>query len=143
MSDGDTWEPRPVPDVTPETAPFWAGAADGRFLLRECTDCGLTFYYPRALCPDCFADGVEWVEASGRGTVYTYTYSEQVANWPDADLPLVVALVELSEGPRVPTAVVDADPDDVAVGTVVEVQFVPTEDEDLAIPVFAPSGTGD
>lgn len=133
-----TWEPRPVPDVTPETEPYWSATADGRLLLNECNDCGLVFYYPRALCPDCFSEDVDWVEASGEGEVYSYSVTENASGWPEADLPLVLAYVELDEGPRMMTNI-QTDPDDVKVGTRVEVTFVETE-EDLAIPVFVPTG---
>lgn len=130
------WEPRPLPEVNPETAPFWAGAAEGEFLLRSCSDCGLVFYYPRHLCPDCFGDA-EWVRAEGIGEVYSYSVTESLEEWPEAALPLVVAYVELTEGPRVMTNV-HADPADVSVGTPVEVTFIETDREDVAIPVFVP-----
>lgn len=133
-----SWEPRPVPDVNPETAAYWEAAADGRLLLGECEDCGLVFHYPRAHCPDCFGDDVEWREASGTGTVYTYSVAERMTGWPENDLPLIVAYVELTEGPRMMTNVVGCEPSAVEVGTPVEVQFVPTADDDVAIPVFSP-----
>lgn len=131
-----SWEPRPVPETTPETEEFWTAAADERYLLSECGDCGCTYYYPRAHCPECLSDNVGWQEASGRGTVYSYTVLSRIDGWPDDDLPLVVAFVELEEGPRVMTNVVDCDPDDVEVGSPVEVQYVPAEDGDIAVPVF-------
>ncbi len=132
-----TWEPRPVPEVTPETEPYWSGAAEGRLLLNECGDCGLVYHYPRALCPDCFGDDLEWIEAAGTGEVYAYSIARTMSGWPEADLPLVVAYVELDEGPRVMTNV-DADPEAVEIGRRVEVVFVETDDEDVAIPLFRP-----
>ena len=131
------WEPRPLPTVDPETAPFWSATEDGRLLLCECQNCDLRFYYPRSLCPDCASDDVEGVAASGTGTVYSHTVTEHVSNWPDDLLPAVVAYVELDEGPRVLTNIVGCDPADVEIGTRVEVRFVET-DRDLAIPVFEP-----
>jgi uncharacterized OB-fold protein len=125
---------RPVPDVTPETKPYWEGAADGRLLLRECLDCGLTYHYPRALCPDCFSDDVEWTEAMGTGNVYSYSVSESMEGWPESDLPIVVAYVELDEGPRVLTNI-DASPQNVTIGSRVEVRFADVA-EDIAVPVF-------
>ena len=132
-----TWEPRPVPDVTPETEPFWAGATDGRLLLSECQDCDLVYHYPRALCPDCFSEDIEWLAADGEGEVYSYSITRTMIGWPEEDLPLVVAYVELDEGPRLMTNV-DADPDTVDVGTRVTVRFEDTEDENVAIPTFVP-----
>jgi hypothetical protein len=133
-----SWEPRPVPEVTPESEPYWAGAAEGKLLLSECADCGLIYHYPRALCPDCFGENVSWLEASGTGEVYSYSVAHTMSGWPEEDLPLVLAYVELDEGPRVMTNV-RADPEDVAVGTRVRVEFVDTETEEaVAIPVFVP-----
>ncbi|MEF8789072.1 MAG: Zn-ribbon domain-containing OB-fold protein [Haloarculaceae archaeon] len=133
-----SWEPRPVPEVTPESEPYWAGAAEGKLLLSECADCGLVYHYPRALCPDCFGENVSWLEASGTGEVYSYSVAHTMSGWPEEDLPLVLAYVELDEGPRVMTNV-RADPEDVAVGTRVRVEFVDTETEEaVAIPVFVP-----
>lgn len=131
-----TWEPRPLPTVNPETERFWAAATDERLLLRQCQACGLTHYYPRRRCPDCFAPEVEWVEADGTGTVYSYSIQATILGWPDAALPLVVAYVELDEGPRMLTNIVESDPDRVAIGTRVAVRFEPTSDDDIAVPVF-------
>ncbi|WP_408958938.1 Zn-ribbon domain-containing OB-fold protein [Natrinema sp. 74] len=132
-------ESRPVPEVTPETERYWEAAADGRLLLRECQDCGLTYHYPRALCPDCFSDDVAWLEAAGTGEVYSYSVARSMSGWPDDDLPLVVAYVELDEGPRMVTNV-DCDPDEVAVGARVAVRFVDVDADDVAIPVFVLAG---
>ena len=146
----DEWAPRPLPKLTPETRPFWEGAADGRLLLNRCRECGLTYYYPRAICPDCFGDETDWIESSGEGSVYSYSATERVAGWPQEALPLVVAYVELDEGPRVLTNLVGCEPADVEIGAEVAVRFVPSggddeengeedgeeDDEELAVPVF-------
>jgi hypothetical protein len=131
------WEPRPVPEVTPESEPYWRAASEGRLLLRECADCGLVYHYPRSLCPDCLSDDVSWLEASGEGEVYAHSAAPAVPGWPDEDLPLVVAYVELDEGPRVLTNV-DAGPESVDVGTRVRARFVETGEENVAVPVFEP-----
>jgi uncharacterized OB-fold protein len=133
-----TWEPRPVPEVTPESEPYWEAAAEGRLLLRECNDCGLVFHYPRVLCPDCASDDVDWTEASGEGTVYTYSVTRKMSGWPDEDLPLIVAYVELAEGPRILTNLVDCLPEEVSVGDRVTVTFEETEENAVAVPVFRP-----
>ncbi|WP_273738150.1 Zn-ribbon domain-containing OB-fold protein [Natrinema soli] len=134
----DAWEPRPVPSVTPETEPFWSAAADGRLLVRECPDCGLVYHYPSALCPDCFADA-EWREASGAGTVYSFAVQRHLGYWPEDDLPVVFAYVELKEGPRMVTNVVGCRPEDVEVGIPVEARFVPTDEGGIGVPVFVPT----
>lgn len=134
----EEWEPRPVPEVNPETEPFWAAANQGEFELQECLDCGLIYYYPREHCPDCFSEDTEWRTASGTGKVYSFSVSERMEGWPDEALPVVLSYVELDEGPRVMTNIVNCDPDNLDIGDAVEVQFVPTEEDDIAIPVFAP-----
>lgn len=131
----DAWEPRPLPDVTPESERYWAAASDGRLLLSTCPDCELTIHYPRARCPDCFAE-TEWTEASGDGVVYSFSVADRMEGWPEADLPLVVAYVELDEGPRMMTNLVDCDPGEVSVGDSVSATFVATEVDDIGIPVF-------
>lgn len=132
-----SWEPRPTPAVTPETERFWTAATNQRLLLTECEDCGLVYHYPRALCPDCLGENTDWVEAEGTGEVYSYSPARTMSGWPEEDLPLVVAYVELDEGPRMLTNI-DADPADVEIGTRVEVRFVGTEQADIAIPIFEP-----
>lgn len=133
----DRWEPRPTPEVTPESEPYWRGASEGELRLSSCPDCGLVFHYPRALCPDCFAD-TGWTVSSGRGEVYSYSVARRMSGWPEADLPMVLGYVELEEGPRMMTTIL-ADPGDVTVGTAVEVRFVPTDEARVAIPVFVPA----
>lgn len=130
-----TWEPRPLPEVTPDSERFWSATTDETFLLGECADCGLCYYYPRPRCPDCLSDDVDWTAAEGTGEVYSYSVAERVAGWPEAALPLIVAYVELTEGPRLVTNIVDCVPESVQVGTPVELAFVSTQ-TDLQIPAF-------
>lgn len=132
-----SWEPRPLPEPNPETERYWAAAADGDLLVRECLDCGLVYHYPRSLCPDCGRTDTEWRETSGNGTVYSYSVVRTMRGWPEADLPLILAYVELADGPRMMTNIV-ADPDAVDIGTHVSVQFVDTDNSAVAIPVFTP-----
>lgn len=133
-----SWEPRPLPRVTPETKPFWNGAAEGEFRLCECGDCGLVYYYPRAVCPDCLSGDISWQAADGAGELYSFTILENMNGWPEKTLPLVYAYVELDEGPRIITNIVDCDPSTLEIGQQVEVRFVSTRQADIAIPVFAP-----
>lgn len=132
-----SWEPRPLPNVTPESEDFWAAAAEERLLLTECADCGLVFHYPRAVCPDCFSEDVDWRESEGTGEIYSFAVGRSLSGWPDEALPELVAYVQLDEGPRVLTNV-HADPDEVAIGDRVAVEFVETEEPDIGIPVFEP-----
>lgn len=115
--------PAKHPPVNLETKPFWDATAEGKLLLRHCTACGFTIWYPRDLCPECRSTATEWVEASGRGTIYTFTVTRRgQGRWRDVS-PYVLAYVELEEGPRVMTNIVDCDPATLAIGQAVEVTF--------------------
>jgi uncharacterized OB-fold protein len=133
------WEPPILPDVTPETVRFWSAAADGRLLLNRCNDCELVYYYPRAICPECFSDDIAWVDCEGAGEVYTYSTLELLDGWPDEAMPLIVAFVELDEGPRICSNIVNCEPDEINVGSRVRARFIaPESEEAIGIPVFEP-----
>lgn len=117
------WLPSPTPDVNAETRAFWESAAHGVFLLKRCQDCDVVIWYPRELCPECGRMNTEWFAASGRGSIYSYTINHRGEGaYKDAS-PFVVAYVELEEGPRVLTNIVDADLNSLAIGDAVEVVF--------------------
>ncbi len=119
-----------------ETAPFWDGCARGVFVLPRCTACGEFIWYPRRFCPFCANHSVDWVETSGRGTIYSLTIMRQ-GSGPYRELtPYILAYVELAEGPRVLTNVVGADPQSMYVGQTVHVVFDEVGEGD-AIPRFA------
>ena len=126
----------PTPDF--ETAPFWDAAKTGQFLVRHCLACGEHHFYPRPFCPKCWSDRVEWVEASGRAVLYTYSIvvSNDLPPFNER-VPYVAAVVDLEEGPRVMTNVVDCELDALRVGMPVEVTFRELDDE-ITIPVFRP-----
>ena len=130
MSDA---RPRPAADADSE--PFWSAARDGRLILQRCGMCESYIHYPRFLCPTCHARELEWVDAAGTGVIYSYTVSRRPPSPAFADaVPYVVALVELTEGPRLMTNIVDA-PEDVWIGAPVEVIFE-TIDDACTLPVF-------
>jgi uncharacterized protein len=118
--------PAPAPNVLPEVKPFWDATAEGRLVLPQCVDCQTVVWYPRPFCPACGSLKVEWIQASGRGDVYSFTVNRR----GQADLPAyrdagvyVLAYVELDEGPRIMTNIVDCAPDEVRIGQKVEVVF--------------------
>jgi hypothetical protein len=128
-------KPRPAPRSDPESAPYWSATLEGRLVVQRCTVCGHHQLYARAHCLKCRSP-VEWVAASGRGTVYSYTVIRQNFSRAFRDLlPYVVALVDLDEGPRLMTNVVDCDPADVRIGAPVRVRFEPVSEE-AALPLF-------
>jgi uncharacterized protein len=127
-----------LPIADSETAPFWDGAREGRLRIKRCTSCRRPFFYPRTYCPRCASNATEWIEASGRGVIYSYTViaHNDVAPF-QSWLPYVVALVELDEGPRLVTNVVGCEPNDVKVGQRVEVVFEQIDDR-VTLPKFRP-----
>jgi uncharacterized OB-fold protein len=133
------WEPRPVPEVNPESKDYWAGAADEKLLIGECEDCGFQFHIPRAFCPECFSESVSLVETAGTGSVYTYAVVRDMSGWPEEDIPLIVGYVALDEGPCLLTNIRNVDPSNLKIGDRVEVFFIPTERDDVSIPVFEPA----
>jgi uncharacterized OB-fold protein len=130
--------PTPAPTVGPEARPYWDATAEGRLVLPRCEDCNVLIWYPRGFGPACSSTRIAWVEASGRGTVYSYTVVHRGAMGPYRGAePYVLAYVELEEGPRVLTNLVDCDPQAIGVGDAVEVVFVETG-EGPSLVRFAP-----
>jgi uncharacterized protein len=130
--------PTSAPTISPETADYWAATAEGRLLLKRCDACGHVIWYPRAICPDYHSTDTSWFEASGRGEVYSFTVNRRGDGpWKEA-APFVLAYVELDEGPRVMTNIVDCDVDTLRIGQPVEVAFADTG-EGNAIVRFRPA----
>ena len=130
-------KPRPGPPPDPELGPYYAAAAEGRLIVQRCDACGHTQLYPRLHCIRCRST-VHWEDASGLATVYSFTVIRQQFVRPFRDLvPFVVALVDLDEGPRLMTNLVEVEPDDVRVGLRVEARFEPVG-EDAGLVLFAP-----
>jgi|OpeIllAssembly_1097287.scaffolds.fasta_scaffold1767422_1 hypothetical protein len=130
--------PKPVPIVNPWARPFWDGARAGRLLIQRCQHCGRHVFYPRVACPHCASERLEWVEASGRGTVYSYTVVYN--NAPSAfvaDVPYVVAVIQLAEGVRMLSNIVQCDLDGLRCDMPVEVTFERLNDE-FTLPKFRP-----
>ena len=114
---------RPIPRRTPTSAPYFDAAREGRLSLQKCPRGGF-FFYPRSRCPHCLQDDWSWEDVSGKGMVYAFTtdrFGLDPAQRPQ--LPLVVAIVELAEGPRLTTRIVGCTPEEVEVGMPVEVTF--------------------
>ncbi len=122
----------PAPQVSPETQSFWNAAAEGRLLIKRCRSCGQAHYYPRPICPFCFGDTTVWREASGRGTIYSYSVMRR------APVPYAIAYVTLEEGVSMMTNIVDCDFDAIRIGQEVKVVFRPTEGGP-PVPMFAPA----
>jgi len=130
---------KPIPRIDEESKGYWEACGRGELYLQRCRDCATLRHYPRALCPSCLSEQVEWIRCSGRGEVYTFTvtHQNQAPGFRD-QLPYVLAYVELEEGPRMLTNIVDCDPGSVEIGMAVQVAFEEVT-EGIAVPKFRPS----
>ncbi len=127
---------KPVPAIDPDSQPYWEGAKGGRLMIQRCNATGQTFLYSRQLVPGVVESEVEWIEASGRGAIYSFTVARRPAGMAFADdCPYVVVSVELEEGARVMSNLITDNPDSVAIGQPVEVVFDRVSDT-LTIPKF-------
>lgn len=129
---------KPVPYPTPETQRYWEGCKRHQLWLPYCRSCEAFYWYPRAFCPRCFAWDLEWRQARGTGKVYTFAiqYRPQA---PGFQPPYITAIVQLDEGPRMLTNLVDIEPEPgrVRCDMSVEVVFEDINDE-ISLPKFRP-----
>ena len=137
MSTPKTKKPVPRPDE--ESRWYWEACARRELYLQRCRGCSAIRSYPRAVCPECLSSATDYLRASGRGTVYTFTVTHQnQAPGFREQLPYVLAWIELEEGPRILSNVVGCPPEKVSIGMPVEVDFEEFG-ENVALPVFKPS----
>lgn len=132
---------RPLPTPTPTSAPFWEGLQQGVLRLQRCVPCAIWVYYPRSHCPSCLSPDMHWSEVSAQGVVHSVTIARQPSSelFP-TDQPLVLAIVELDAGPRLPTWLVTRGQTDVRVGDRVSGVFEHV-DADHTLLRFAIDGT--
>lgn len=131
--------PRMLPEPTPETRHFWEGCKAGELRLQRCTDCGHSYFPPRAFCPKCASRDVEVYTASGKATLYSYVINHR----PRPDMgtePHSIAVVELAEGPRMMTNIVGCPqtPEALQLDMPVQVTFQ-KESDDISLPLFEPA----
>lgn len=127
---------RPDPVVTEDSDGFWSAADAGRLVIQRCASCGRYHHPPRPMCPRCHSVEHTWVDAAGTGTVYSWSALHHPQH-PAFDYPVLAALVELDEGVRLVTNLIDIEPSAVAIGMPVEVAFAPTAGG-KQVPVFRP-----
>jgi hypothetical protein len=130
--------PKPKPRPAPESLPYWQAAKDHRLALPKCEDCGQFWFPPSATCPHCLSTNFSFQNVSGRGKVFSFVTFHRVYRPAFAqDVPYVVALVELEEGPRLLTNILGISHEDVRCEMPVEVVF-DDYDEDVSVPKFRP-----
>lgn len=128
--------PAPLPIPTNETTPYWQAALEGRLKVQYCRACARHQFYPRHFCTQCLSNEIEWVQASGRGRIYTYTVCH-VAGHPafESRVPYAIGMIELDEGVRMLAGIVGSDFEHLAIGAPVEVCFERISSA-IALPMF-------
>lgn len=127
-----------LPGVDTFTRPYWDAAAQGRLLIRRCAACGRAHHYPREFCPHCWGEDVAWEQASGRATLYTWSVVHRNDLPPfGGRTPYVAAVVDLAEGPRMMTEVVECEEAGLRVGMALEAHF--RRAGGVTVPVFRPA----
>jgi len=131
---------RTQPPVSALSKPWFDACNRGQLLIQQCGVCASFQFYPRILCAQCGARDPAWVEASGSARIASFTVVRRAVS-EAYDAPYVVALVDLVEGPRLMTNIVDCVPEALRVGTEVSVRFE-SWGGDVSLPVFAPGERG-
>jgi len=130
---------KPLPFVHEETRPFWEGTKKHKLVIQRCKDCGEFRFYPRTACIYCLSENTEWVEVSGKAKVYSFTIAHRPARPAFAnDVPYNIAVIELEEGVRMTSNIVECENDDIKVDMPVEVVFDDVTDE-ITLPRFKPA----
>lgn len=130
---------KPIPLTQPWSVAFWEGTKNGKLLIQHCKDCDSNIFYPRKFCPECWSGNLNWIEATGKATIYSYSTAYDMVEprfWED--LPYTLAYVDLDEGIRMATRIVGCQPDEIFIGKKVEVTFHKLND-DFYLPYFKPA----
>jgi uncharacterized OB-fold protein len=129
---------KPMPRPTPWSKPFWDGCKRHELVIQKCKDCQEHIFYPKLFCPHCLSPNLEWTKASGKGKIYSYTivYSYAPTEFAE-DTPYVVAVIDLQEGVRMMSNVVECPPEEVKCDMKVEVVFDDVTNE-ITLPKFKP-----
>ena len=122
---------KPLPKPTPDTQPFWDAVKRHELMLPKCKACGQLHFFPRPFCPHCFSWDLEWVRCSGKGKLYSYVINHRPAPGFEEEAPYVIAVVELDEGPRMLSNLIDIEPtpETVQVDMPVEILFQDVNEE--------------
>jgi uncharacterized OB-fold protein len=117
-------KPLPVAANPDHTQPFWDATKSHKLVLPRCNACSHLFFYPRERCPNCLSGDLSWVESEGKGRVYSFTIIQQPVDKAFLeDIPYIYAIIQLDEGPRMISNVIDCAIEDVCVDMAVTVAF--------------------
>jgi len=132
---------KPLPEITDLTRPFWSAAREGKLVMQKCARCGTLNFFPKPWCIECGDRRLEWTEVRPSGTVYSYTTATTVMmnlpGWKD-ELPVILCLVDLDDGPRMYAQLTDCKPEGVRIGMRVQAHFEAISDE-AGVPRFRPA----
>ena len=127
---------KPLPKIEPETEEYWKAAKRHELFLQRCNACEEVIYFPRVMCYRCLSEDLGWFKSTGLGAVYSFTIIHQVAHQGfEVDVPYVYAIIDLDDGARMISNVVNIDPSAVQVGMRVKVTFDDVTSE-ISIPKF-------
>jgi len=134
MNDAGYAKPLPTPSI--DSKPYWDGLKNHRLLLQKCGNCGKIRHYPRPACDACYSMEVDWTEASGRGTVHTWTETHHPFHVGfRGETPYILVTVDLDEGVRLQSQLIGAKLEDLKIGLPVEVVFQDAT-ADVTLPLF-------
>ena len=133
--------PKTLPKPTPETQHFWDGTRAGELLLQQCDACQHIYFPPRPFCPECASRAVTIFQASGKGRLYSYVINHRPPRWIDG--PYSIAVVELDEGPRMMSNIIELEqtPEALILDMPLEAVFDAVTD-DITLVKFKPAGVG-
>jgi uncharacterized OB-fold protein len=130
---------KPMPAINEDSAPYWEGTRQGELRAQYCGDCGHLRFPPSILCPKCLSEQAEWRRLSGQGVIYSFIIVHRPLHPAFLeDAPYNVAIIELEEGIKLHTNVVECANEDLRVGLPVEAVFEKINDE-VTLPKFRPS----
>jgi uncharacterized protein len=140
VSASEPLSPRPIPEPTPVSRPFWDGLAQHRILVQYSPSSQRYVFYPRTLAPGTLDDDLEWREIDGVGTLYTFTVARRPTGPPWADAgPQLLAVVQWDVGPRISTELVDVNPDHVRIGMRVRPVFYDLPEAGITLLKYRPA----
>src|SRR5579875_771062 len=133
-------ETKPLPTPTPLTEPYWQGLRRHEVWMQRCAACGRYIFYPRSNCPFCLSDRRDWRQITAEGTLYTFTIARRPTAPAFADeTPQKIAVVELDEGPRLTTTLVNVAPEAIRIGMRVRPYFDDLADAPITLLRFQPA----
>ena len=132
---------KPIPSPQGESDVYWQKAKDHELWLRKCNSCGEAYFYPRDISPCCFSRNTRWIRASGKATLFSYGIVHRSPHPSfNEEAPFVVAIVQLEEGPKIPTNIITDEtpsPENIRIGMPLHVIFEDISDE-ISLVKFTP-----